>query len=1040
MSFYSIAKSIFKNQEYNAVLAWYDKAFKESESLVWKEFVKRTSTNESDDSFEYKECLYGKRAILDALKGLYSKCSEICSQYPHATEVWMKENGIDSTPLSFFEREKLIRGEGEIHRIYLYHQIAIKYKVGLSSFLTDNPNINVDIKEGRKLVLDAVNQIEHRERVFESYQQIAKTNNIGLLSFLTDHPNIDIETNEGRELILESLCQIEHREQVFKKFEDVREKYKTGLNSFLSEMPNVDLNIYVGWLLVVNTESEIKEREKVLREYDNLLVTYSEGMSAFRSINANIDITTYRGKKYVIDNKADVIYCQTIFQDYNELKKKYKEGLQYYLGVNTWIPIDRYEGILRVVNSQNIIADFDTCIKKYKSIVRKYSEAYNIFLEENGTLDVDSIDGKKYITDKKPEILQINRTIEEFKEVQESKDFLETYICFFNLNFIPQSFSYSSKKKVVEHKSELKELQRDLRQIKNFERLYPQAYPLLLLAHEDKSLTHIFVDNPILRLNRSKIHYIAHSEEDIKITETYITIAGKYTTIAMQYLCPKTRFGNFTKEGIKRKQEFIHYDELVLNRKKSELLNLECDIDDIDTKARCILSSESYGNKVQFADTYNIVNFYKLSRRIKGYSQTFDEILSYRSKHGKAIKSFNQIHRGGYAFYINDFDLIGSKNKSLFDWIQTEENKERVLSVALQKVKEIREAYPQGYKLILQKENLNENSLSLEQANFLIEKKDLICETEQIICAREIMSLYPDGVMEVLKIARNRTISPLDAQRILNNKTSIISTQQSIKERRVREERLKNNALNIYNNYRKGYEYYVSEGRIKSWYSCSTTLDYQTVIELESSIKEKQYWFERIEKIERCVQGWHVTRYGISHDYLYEYLKTKAPREATQGEWDNRYLIWAFKNTPNKYNSKYSYEEALGIIVPKYTRRLKETFGSMASDLTLVCIPASNKVNNERRWKEFSSRVCNELNMWNGYSYISIESDAMAKSLGGDGITTLSFDRSFFKGKQVVLCDDIKTSGKSLQRMRQQLESMGATVVCALTIGVTVHE
>jgi orotate phosphoribosyltransferase len=78
--------------------------------------------------------------------------------------------------------------------------------------------------------------------------------------------------------------------------------------------------------------------------------------------------------------------------------------------------------------------------------------------------------------------------------------------------------------------------------------------------------------------------------------------------------------------------------------------------------------------------------------------------------------------------------------------------------------------------------------------------------------------------------------------------------------------------------------------------------------------------------------------------------------------------------------------------------------------------------------------------MWNGYGYISIESGAAAKHLGGDGHTQLSFDRSFFKGKRVVLCDDIKTSGKSLQRMRQQLESLGATVVCALTIGVTVHE
>lgn len=261
--------------------------------------------------------------------------------------------------------------------------------------------------------------------------------------------------------------------------------------------------------------------------------------------------------------------------------------------------------------------------------------------------------------------------------------------------------------------------------------------------------------------------------------------------------------------------------------------------------------------------------------------------------------------------------------------------------------------------------------------------------------------------------------------------------------KRREEERIRDYARNICNNYRKGYEYYVSIGRVRAWTVYSSISDSQSIINLESSIREKHREIEAKEKVERmkrCVQGWHVTRYGISHSYLIEYLKTNAPREATQSEWDDRNLIWAFKNDPDKSNNKYSYEEALGIIVPKYTRKLRDTFGSMVSDLTLVCIPASNETKNSRRWREFSSRVCSELNMWNGYSYISIESSASARHLGGDGITTLSFDRSFFKGKQVVLCDDIKTSGKSLQRMRQQLESLGATVVCALTIGVTVHE
>ena len=189
-----------------------------------------------------------------------------------------------------------------------------------------------------------------------------------------------------------------------------------------------------------------------------------------------------------------------------------------------------------------------------------------------------------------------------------------------------------------------------------------------------------------------------------------------------------------------------------------------------------------------------------------------------------------------------------------------------------------------------------------------------------------------------------------------------------------------------------------------------------------------------------CVSDWHITRYGFYHAYLYEYLKTTAPREADEYEWDIRHLIWAFKNDPNKQDRQYSYRAALNEIVPKYERKLRDTFGSLLSDMTLVCLPASNSEKNRRRWQEFSKKVCSDLDMWNAYDYIHIEQEAIPKHLGGDGQAVLSFNQSFFNGKYVILCDDIKTTGSSLQRMKYKLESMGATVICSLTIGMTIHE
>lgn len=211
----------------------------------------------------------------------------------------------------------------------------------------------------------------------------------------------------------------------------------------------------------------------------------------------------------------------------------------------------------------------------------------------------------------------------------------------------------------------------------------------------------------------------------------------------------------------------------------------------------------------------------------------------------------------------------------------------------------------------------------------------------------------------------------------------------------------------------------------------------------EEEERKRREEYEKREKIRRmkaCVCDWHITRYGFYHAYLYEYLKTTAPREADEYEWDIRHLIWAFKNDPDKQDKKYSYRAALNEIVPKYERKLRDTFGSLLSDMTLVCLPASSSEKNSRRWQEFSKKVCSDLDMWNAYDYIHIEQEAVPKHLGGDGKAVLSFNQFFFNGKYVILCDDIKTTGSSLQRMKHKLESMGATVICSLTIGITIHE
>ena len=47
------------------------------------------------------------------------------------------------------------------------------------------------------------------------------------------------------------------------------------------------------------------------------------------------------------------------------------------------------------------------------------------------------------------------------------------------------------------------------------------------------------------------------------------------------------------------------------------------------------------------------------------------------------------------------------------------------------------------------------------------------------------------------------------------------------------------------------------------------------------------------------------------------------------------------------------------------------------------------------------------------------------------------YDKSFFLGSNIILFDDVRTSGQSIVRERNTLEAMGAKVIGVITIAQT---
>ena len=191
-----------------------------------------------------------------------------------------------------------------------------------------------------------------------------------------------------------------------------------------------------------------------------------------------------------------------------------------------------------------------------------------------------------------------------------------------------------------------------------------------------------------------------------------------------------------------------------------------------------------------------------------------------------------------------------------------------------------------------------------------------------------------------------------------------------------------------------------------------------------------------------AVSSWETLLGGLHYSYLFYYFPTTCEFEATEEEWSNRWIVWDFKNTPGK-TSVSAHQEALDKAIPMLKNKLLTTFEEESlKHLTLVCIPASSQVKTQARYEEFSNRICSELGMINAYPHITVVAEKEEKHLGGSGLDTskLHFDEGYFKGKYVLLFDDIITKGNSMIAFKRKMEALGAKVIGGLSLGKTKHE
>ena len=177
--------------------------------------------------------------------------------------------------------------------------------------------------------------------------------------------------------------------------------------------------------------------------------------------------------------------------------------------------------------------------------------------------------------------------------------------------------------------------------------------------------------------------------------------------------------------------------------------------------------------------------------------------------------------------------------------------------------------------------------------------------------------------------------------------------------------------------------------------------------------------------------SWDLTKLGKPYYFFFYYIsKWLSETEAFSKESiDIQKMIWKFKDGINQQN-----------FTELVIEKIKNSFDNV-DNLTFACIPASTTYSNISRFKSFSKNVCDVLGINNAFDHIKIIKEKSPKHVTNiENYCVLDFDKDFFRGKSVILFDDVVTKGNSMRRFISQLENIGAKVLGCISIGRTYYE
>ena len=169
---------------------------------------------------------------------------------------------------------------------------------------------------------------------------------------------------------------------------------------------------------------------------------------------------------------------------------------------------------------------------------------------------------------------------------------------------------------------------------------------------------------------------------------------------------------------------------------------------------------------------------------------------------------------------------------------------------------------------------------------------------------------------------------------------------------------------------------------------------------------------------------------NFSYFYTREYLPTRY--SASESDWENRRAVWNFKDGACSPS-----------VLSDLTRYVNSIVGSgRKSDYVICFIPASTRAKTENRYASVARQLTARTDVEATLFAITKTVDSAAGHLSGksgDPTADFSFNSSYFRGKKVILIDDVITRGKTFGDTARKLIANGANTVTGLFVAKTVN-